>query len=1291
MDKRPPVTTRESSKKDTLVIRLSLDKRFTEPSHWNKARQNPGALARAWMKEAAPVCGQFLQDTWGWELVPGAGGQDSVIKGLVRVKQKDQLTHLLAASGKLIQNVRFFLDPLDWSQTPSTWGKKPHISWVERRSKEDDLAYMTRAAKLNVNCGLAKGWRQIGVRSLTEPAKTPEVPVRSWVLKSAPRYWTYDQVTSFLEASQFTSVELVSKKWEKFGTSWIFKGKRDGPGYLQLLYSGDQFDADNGKFLVAERLQPAAWKITQRTKLRDEKRISLRSGPVTAGFAAPEVIPNLSEPGTPTQGQVEDESTMDLSDRTKRNESGGVRESPAKKRAKAQPLPDGVTKVPNEGGGDCLFHSISHSIEFTDNQKHHHRQVRAAAVSHLKRHSDKYACFWDNKDPTGVDMEVSDRASAFQKYLGLVEKVGAWAGNLEIAALASTLDRPIYIIHETGQIYGFNQEGSQKDLWIWYSRAQGHYASLQVPPEIALTLRTKALIAKPQEGRQECRGGGKTPSLGGLTHKTASLGGKTKRSGLSLGGLTKKSHAVPNRDDRYEDGCAASLATRSTKTVASVLKANKDAKAAKAKARSRATSGGSLGGQTKANRVIKSGLKATGAKTASVASGSQLSAKAFGKVTSRIRLRTAKDDLDRVRPKPNIWGQKFLVGKREPKTSWTCNLCGVTLYLDPAMCPLYRRRANHIAQRHPNERSKVAPMREYNTPVEATNQLPVDQQDWWCPYCFKALPSLPKAVKELSIQHHYKTKHPHRKLKQGAVNRLRWKVARKNPDQMRSYKQTKKSLGDKLRARAANRRDMQVGGHKFVYVAVNWETWPRPKKYQYRKGDAMMTCVQCRICCTYLPKTRCLGLRTKAHPGAVQRWEKLEVCPENRIALCDSWGITLGQAHKWFSPSSSSSSRPVASKHSVKKQWKRSLVEEGIEPNPGPSSVRSRQVQCDQFCISSLNTQGANACWSVLDGFRKPKQLQVLCLQEVRMTSVEIEAFKRSAVRAGYHFYYLCGHLDRAGNPRGGVAIMVDKRLISKVACSELTANSQLLGIWVEHCLVFSFYSPPTQDSGDSDPYVELAESFVHAFVGLQVSSVTPWVAVGDSNEIPGKSSLEITLNNFGGRVIAQGTNTRWESDREIDWFVTNCPRDLDPPQCLNYHWSDHKMIQSGFRIPPRDFCIGRLQKTPVWDKPDFLSVDEWRAQLEDAWVLAAQSLPSNISDLPVQDAWDHYNAALNHMFLLALSRVKEALSDPGQQAAIDKATRRITPKGQLGKWTSHSLVQRGPLEGPGFFKFQKN
>jgi len=227
VDKRPPVTTRETSKLDTLVIRLSLDKRFTDTKAWNKICQNPGVVARAWMKDVAPVCQPFLQDTWGWELLPGSGGADTVIKGLVRVKKKDQLTHLLAASGKVSQEVRVFLDPLDWTLTPKTWGKRPYVSWVEKRPKEDDQAYMARAAKLNVNCGLARGWRQIGVRSLTEVPTTPVVPVRTWILKSAPRYWTMEQVTNFLEASNFGSIGFVSKKWEKFGTSWIFKGQRD--------------------------------------------------------------------------------------------------------------------------------------------------------------------------------------------------------------------------------------------------------------------------------------------------------------------------------------------------------------------------------------------------------------------------------------------------------------------------------------------------------------------------------------------------------------------------------------------------------------------------------------------------------------------------------------------------------------------------------------------------------------------------------------------------------------------------------------------------------------------------------------------------------------------------------------------------------------------------------------------------------------------------------------------------------------------------------------------------------
>ena len=48
-----------------------------------------------------------------------------------------------------------------------------------------------------------------------------------------------------------------------------------------------------------------------------------------------------------------------------------------------------------------------------------------------------------------------------------------------MATLAATVDRPIFILHEMGQVYSFNQEGSEPDLFIWYSNLQGHYEALE--------------------------------------------------------------------------------------------------------------------------------------------------------------------------------------------------------------------------------------------------------------------------------------------------------------------------------------------------------------------------------------------------------------------------------------------------------------------------------------------------------------------------------------------------------------------------------------------------------------------------------------------------------------------------------------------------------------------------------------------------------------------------------------------------------------------------------------------
>ena len=63
--------------------------------------------------------------------------------------------------------------------------------------------------------------------------------------------------------------------------------------------------------------------------------------------------------------------------------------SPRKRRSKVQPLPAGVTRIPNEGWGDCLCWSLSQGIQHTGGGSHHHRSVRAPATAHFCKHLQK--------------------------------------------------------------------------------------------------------------------------------------------------------------------------------------------------------------------------------------------------------------------------------------------------------------------------------------------------------------------------------------------------------------------------------------------------------------------------------------------------------------------------------------------------------------------------------------------------------------------------------------------------------------------------------------------------------------------------------------------------------------------------------------------------------------------------------------------------------------------------------------------------------------------------------------
>ena len=692
----------------------------------------------------------------------------------------------------------------------------------------------------------------------------------------------------------------------------------------------------------------------------------------------------------------------------------------------------------------------------------------------------------------------------------------------------------------------------------------------------------------------------------------------------------------------------------------------------------------SIGGHTLAKKTVKSfggltkktsatGLsrslggrtKGTGAEKTKLGS---LTMPPFVRKSSGSKASRIEPDLTQEASK----GNPLLVGMRKPKETWTCNLCQMVFQVTPGKSTLAKQRWNHIASRHPNDGARVGTIREYIAPVEASEHIPLTERAWVCPFCDKALPALSKTVKEVSVKHHYKKHHPRRKIVASKLTALRWKLAKKDPNKVINYRDCKKRLGDALRGHAAARRKTQMNSHHLVPVAVNWDTWPRSPRAAYRTGDVLLTCTYCRSIGrgsggSRFRTVKCPGTRDKPWPSQRVMWNTIS--KDNRQALCNAWAISLCEAQEWFS--TNLQTKQVQG-------WERDLCAEGIEPNPGPSASHF-----DLFC---LNTQGASGAWGFLKSQRRPKTPTVLLLQETRMRWNETQTFRRAARRAGFHSYFVEG-TDNGGVPRGGVLTLVDSRLRSRVAFAQRTQNSQLLSVWIEEGLCFNHYSPPP-GSDQSDPQNELAGLYVDAFESLKPPNGLLWVAGGDSNEVPMQSTVEHVLRSYGGQTLSQGTGTRWESDREIDWFCTNFVRAVEDPKTSDLYLSDHKLIFTRVAAVNRPLVVGQLPKTPLWTKPKSVSVADWRSLLEKCWMEVDLVLDPVCT--PAQTAWDMYNAALHDMFRSAFAQVAQNPAWVSDLDTVHIELKKCTPKGVRPKWKCRSQLQTGPPESAGCMKLRK-
>ena len=152
------------------------------------------------------------------------------------------------------------------------------------------------------------------------------------------------------------------------------------------------------------------------------------------------------------------------------------------------------------------------------------------------------------------------------------------------------------------------------------------------------------------------------------------------------------------------------------------------------------------------------------------------------------------------------------------------------------------------------------------------------------------------------------------------------------------------------------------------------------------------------------------------------------------------------------------------------------------------------------------------------------------------------------------------------------------------------------------------------------------------------------WVCVGDANGEPSESPIATTLRANGGRVVSDGTPTRWEGTRCIDWFVASRPRLLTWEGKLDVHLSDHIPLKAALNLSQGPVTTkGRLKPMPAWTRPAGLAVDAWRQILKTTWTqlqstedaqLLSQQLRSD--EVQAQQEWDVFMALLGQVYKVA-------------------------------------------------------
>ena len=439
--------------------------------------------------------------------------------------------------------------------------------WEPNEAWGTYLARCRRAAQA-VDFGLARGAKQLGVRRVASEAELarPRTLRRLWRACGIPREWSVEEVNEFLLECKFTE-PCVEERLPWIGaTAWSFRATTPADSdFFSVDLDGDVIEFSrlgrdtrhsHDKALPMEIKQVYNGRRKQQAKPASNRAVVLAKEP-------PEVQDGMAVDGGGDRQRLDDGKSLPSQG------SGDVlakRPKTCSVPANAGPcIPGGMKLIDNDGQGDCLFLAVSEALVAQGRSRRSATDLRNLCATHLRKHEATYSAFWRGDAPDAEQSNIKDKG--FAEYLRLIGRDKAWGGSIELAALASTLNQPIFVVRPLdGEFYirVFGPTNSKATpLTLWFEHR--HYQALVGDFEAVAAQAVKAEVGDPAD-----RGGalGSASTLGGQTvasrrtpRAPSTLGGRTGEGGVncaasSLGGCTASRGAKRPRASDADDDVA---------------------------------------------------------------------------------------------------------------------------------------------------------------------------------------------------------------------------------------------------------------------------------------------------------------------------------------------------------------------------------------------------------------------------------------------------------------------------------------------------------------------------------------------------------------------------------------------------------------------------------------------------------------------------------------------------------------------------------------------------------------